>query len=1252
MTNENGEKVSISQKCTELDKHIPELIGVSSSAMDSVIFCHQEDSNWPLQDSAALKKRFDELFESARYTKALDAVRLLKKDIASKAKDLKVLVAELGAHFQSATDLRTRLEACIGKKDCCQRELDEVLDKKDLVDSKMLLCAEVMRKFQGVQHELHELERRVQESERRIQDRRLTLEQEIQGTDAELVASLRDFDKSMEHRRSEQMGLQRSVDGLNEEIASLRTKNGTLHLNRGEALALQQQVQSQHEALQKLLRDSASSIGLKMPSSSATADTNVRKDFLRLMDKKLRETQAEMDGALGALREAVAEKDRLVMEAEVSQQRCKIELTSKESECRKVMDEKESLRVEQSNLGIRRANAKAERDDKERELDLAKADHEAVASTYLERSSAYRNQLKDTADRIRGLTDVLSADDQVLQDLSSTRAESERLLMQERQAETDEAHCCDEVRTLWDRHRESAGRDAVVGDVAELPQYLDKLKRRAEDVKRDLDRQSNLWKNAGNELSRLEAAVQQGESRVAELSDKSAALELNRANLNACMEEFGEKVRGPWQCEHWLEEHPWSDRPSLDEIQKQVTALSEYMFEDYLAYKSAVHWQRKLKRKSVKQNNKCPCCERDMDAGQVQLFEGNLLSLFKANATQEEEAKVVTESIREFIGRLTPILTQLRASEGLETELAALKAKVRDDRGRLLALRDEEREREAVVLACQKSLEALNKFSFELSTIRTRWEDAAAKRRDSSSRRTRQSQSVALIDTGGRTFAEIETALRTRREEMEAMQKKKDTLVNDSGRLEKAYYSSKNRLAEAEKDLSDLQTKEQRQIQIQKRMADLEAQDNKTQDEKLKIGQRVTQAERELQQRRSTAVAAKADLTLREAEAADTKLVALTEQDRAKRLVDSVNEMERRVAAAAATGKDLASIDKDIDFLKRDIQAKENKVREIGPQIAAMQAGMLSLDERRRHVQQNLSLREAIAELHEQQARIAEISDQVGGGAKQYQESQRENSRAEKEKNRLVTEEATLKGRMEELVEQVASLEKSLRSEVYRDIDGRHRRKNIEYETTMLAVADLDSYFTALDHALMNFHNIKIREVNKVVKELWQAIYRGEDIETIELISGEEGESTGGAKRSYNYRVVMRKGDAQLEMRGRCSAGQCVLAGIVIRLALADTFSISCGILALDEPTTNLDEPNKAGLAQALAALISARSRQQNFQLVCITHDEEFVQLIRSELSAVTGFSLPEYYFRVSREDVAGNGKYFSHIERIPWEDM
>ena len=95
-------------------------------------------------------------------------------------------------------------------------------------------------------------------------------------------------------------------------------------------------------------------------------------------------------------------------------------------------------------------------------------------------------------------------------------------------------------------------------------------------------------------------------------------------------------------------------------------------------------------------------------------------------------------------------------------------------------------------------------------------------------------------------------------------------------------------------------------------------------------------------------------------------------------------------------------------------------------------------------------------------------------------------------------------------------------------------------------------------------------------------------------------------------------------MRGRCSAGQKVLSSLIIRLALAETFSANCGIIALDEPTTNLDRENIESLAEALAEIVEKRAVQRNFQLVVITHDEDFIeQLARNDKI--------QYYQRVSR---------------------
>lgn len=52
----------------------------------------------------------------------------------------------------------------------------------------------------------------------------------------------------------------------------------------------------------------------------------------------------------------------------------------------------------------------------------------------------------------------------------------------------------------------------------------------------------------------------------------------------------------------------------------------------------------------------------------------------------------------------------------------------------------------------------------------------------------------------------------------------------------------------------------------------------------------------------------------------------------------------------------------------------------------------------------------------------------------------------------------------------------------------------------------------------MRFHSMKMEEINKIIKELWQQTYRGQDIDYIEIRS--DAETTSSA-RSYAYRVRM-----------------------------------------------------------------------------------------------------------------------------------
>ena len=90
-----------------------------------------------------------------------------------------------------------------------------------------------------------------------------------------------------------------------------------------------------------------------------------------------------------------------------------------------------------------------------------------------------------------------------------------------------------------------------------------------------------------------------------------------------------------------------------------------------------------------------------------------------------------------------------------------------------------------------------------------------------------------------------------------------------------------------------------------------------------------------------------------------------------------------------------------------------------------------------------------------------------------------------------------------------------------------------------------------------------------------------------------------------------RPDGAVLSMRGRASAGQRMLASLVIRLALIETFS-SSGILTLDEPTTNLDKDAIRKFAETIVSLAkTARGFNMKTQFVIITHDKEFTEILQ-----------------------------------------
>ena len=202
-------------------------------------------------------------------------------------------------------------------------------------------------------------------------------------------------------------------------------------------------------------------------------------------------------------------------------------------------------------------------------------------------------------------------------------------------------------------------------------------------------------------------------------------------------------------------------------------------------------------------------------------------------------------------------------------------------------------------------------------------------------------------------------------------------------------------------------------------------------------------------------------------------------------------------------------------------------------------------------------------------------------------------------------------GKVEELKNNLNRLSIELKNGTYTNIEKKYNKLKLNYIASIQTQKEIENYYEALDQSLLKYHGKRMEEINKLINYYWSMTYKGNDIKGIEIKSDFE---KSAKIRNYNYRIVFfTPGGQGLDMRGRCSAGQKILASIIIRLALAETFCNNCGILCLDEPTTNLDEDNSKSLAKALREIIQSRSEDQNFQLIVITHDPVFVDLLGSD---------------------------------------
>jgi DNA repair protein RAD50 len=306
---------------------------------------------------------------------------------------------------------------------------------------------------------------------------------------------------------------------------------------------------------------------------------------------------------------------------------------------------------------------------------------------------------------------------------------------------------------------------------------------------------------------------------------------------------------------------------------------------------------------------------------------------------------------------------------------------------------------------------------------------------------------------------------------------------------------------------------------------------------------------------------------------------------------------------------DALQYESEMAYLKDKSEHLKLRLRELEQSLAMLKAHDES--SRRRALQDAIQCRTLMQQRQEYEAQITQHRTIAEGQTPEQLEAKIEalDKKIDAEKHLR----SSNQGKCESLAKDVAKKRAELLAQSKSgDADAEWTKVFVQLETTKLAANDLAISQDVLDKALMKYHSSKMSDINQILKELWESTYQGNDIDYVKIVAenDEAVPSASKVQKNFNYRVVMVKGGVELDMRGRCSAGQKVLASLMIRMALAETFCLNCGILALDEPTSNLDQANVESLAESLRRVIEVRQKQSNFQIIIITHDEEFVKVI------------------------------------------
>lgn len=1159
----------ISTKCAEMDTEIPQLLGVSKSVLENVIFCHQEDSYWPLAEPSMLKKKFDDIFEATKYTKALDSIKALRKDRVAELKTEKVRLEGIARDKGQYDKLKARINELSQTIVAKEAEYDQVkVEYEAMVDANQRLY-EQANAFRETYMRVQNLEDQKKRLKQDIDDAKAEIKEE-EGSDDELKERLRNHEKRIEKEKGRRLTEINAKEDLEEELKGMRDEqmHDTARLGklRAEKEAQEQRIRDREQ----LIRDLAAKHGISgFNMTPLGADKVV--EFISRLEDTYRQSRDELDSQTRSLQSKQDEHQKQLLDLEKKVDALR---TRKSSMKATLADKQASISRDEATLDdmqdipAQLSNIESEIEDKAEKL---KKLREQIKTTN------YDKQIEDKAKEARSLDDQrneLSREFRFLSSQAEIRAKLQ-LKRTEVQAKTREIQTT--VETSRIKFRKLTEKDP---DAKTMEKELDKVRLEKEADQENLDKQAagaaSAVQNSENAISTWRQEVKQNKERIRVL-DRNIKKVLNeRPTIEQAISEAKEEI---------------GHRRKQIEGLKGGKALLE-------------RWQ-----KLGEQHRKCPACVRSMDDREFKAFEKIMAEHVQAADPkklegQDAELAEWTEELNE-LERMIPAQMEV---DRLREQTPALEAKIK------------EKEDELPMLAAQSEgvadkIDALRRQLNDVQALKLQASNVGRLQKDVERLKEEISEIEHDLSATGSTKStdDLQAEIEKLTDQIRLLEREKTHLTADSNRLNGNVISTERELHALQTRRMELSSKLEKMKALETNIADAKKRIEEITIDQKDIDTRIREAQEPIdalnaqwdtiraELRASIETANEHTRTLNmDSDKLNTinKAVERYVKDKGQRLLDEC------LKAVEQRKQDIADLSERVEQQRHIIEKIDKEINESGASQASLR--------------ENIRVRKMQKEITDIQSEISKVDmEEIARSRRAFKDQYKP---AKERETELQGQYSHIGGVLTSSREQLTTWEKDLRD--FKDINKKYTDQLIKVKMSDMANNDLEKYAKALDSAIMKYHGLKMEEVNDTMRHLWNKTYQGTDIDGIKIRSDVEG---GASKRSYNYRVVMTKDQVEMDMRGRCSAGQKMLASIIIRLALSDSFGQNCGILALDEPTNALDTENIDALASSLVDIIHERKNHSNFQLIVITHDENFLRKLGQS-------DVMDHYWRISRD--------------------